>query len=286
MSKGIVILALGSPYYGSWALNLAMGLRKTQPDCNITLIYSGDARNYIAQYSSVFDQQIEIPKECITRNGFESFIRAKVCLYDLTPYDETIYIDADVMWFPYKSVHQLFDELKDVDITIGNRGECNLNTDPRLIWSNLDSMRAELGTDTVIYNLSSEFIYFKKNEKIKLFFEEAKSRFDSPGVEYVRFAGSVPDELAFQIAMIKTGIKPHKVPYLPFYWEAYEKKNAQLSELYKQDWYGYSIGGNTLSTQQVLAYNTLAQAYAPDFGLKWPMLCKSKSELFIDRKTI
>ncbi len=286
MSKGICIFALGSPYYGTWALNLAMGLRKTDPACNITLFYSGKARDYIMQYSSVFDKQIEVPKECITRNGFESFVRAKVCLYDLTPYVETIYIDADVMWFPYKPVSQLFDELKNIDITIGNRGECNLNTDPRLIWSNLDSMRSEFGSDTVIYNLSSEFIYFKKNEKVKLFFEEAKSKFDSPGVEYVRFAGSVPDELAFQIAMIKTGIKPHKVPYLPFYWEAFEKKNAQLSELYKQDWYGYSIGGNTLSTQQTLAYDTLARAYAPLFGLKWPMLSKSKNELFIDRKII
>lgn len=285
MSKGVCVIAAGSPYYGTLAINLAMGLKQTDATTHITLLWQGQAKQYIENYP-IFDNYIEIPNECTTRNGIENLIRSKVCLYDLSPYEETIYIDSDVIWCPYKPISKLFDELKDVDITIGNRGECNLNTDPRLIWSKPESMRKILGEDAVVYNLSSEFIYFKKNETNKLFFEEAKTRFDNPDVEYNRFAGGVPDELAFQIAMIKTGIKPHKLPYLPFYWESYEKRNLQLSELYKEEFYGYSIGGNVLSTQQKLNYDTLAKVYASNFGITHPFLSFNKRDLFTNRKQI
>jgi hypothetical protein len=285
MSKGVVIIAAGNAHYGGLALNLAMGLKQTDATTNITLLWQGQGKDFVQHYP-IFDNYIEIPKECTTRNGIESLIRAKVCLYDLSPYEETIYIDADVVWCPYKPISQVFEQLKDVEITIGNRGECNLKTDPRLIWSNLDSMRKVLGEDAVIYNLSSEFIYFKKSENNKLFFEEAKSVFDFPDVDYVRFDGGVPDELAFQIAMIKTGVKPHKLPYLPFYWESFEKRNLQLSELYKEDFYGYSIGGNMLSTQQKMNYDTLAKVYASNFGITHPFLSFNKRDLFTNRKQI
>lgn len=279
------MIAAGIHTYGQWCTNLAMGLKQTDATTNITLLYQGKALELISQYISIFDQVIEIPKSCTTRNGLDSLLRAKVCLYELSPYDETIYIDADVMWLPYKPISQLFDEMKDIDITIGNRGKTDLNTNPKLIWCKSENMRAVYG-DVTIYNLSSEFMYFKKNEKVQQFFEEAKKAFDVPGVDYTRFSGTVPDELAFQIAMIKTGVVPHKVPYLPFYWEPYEKKNKTLESLYKEGWYGYSIGGATLNYQQKMIYDALAKVYAKGFGIRFPFLSRNKRDILPSRKDI
>lgn len=283
--RGIVIIAAGVHTYGQWAVNLAMGLKQTDHTTNITLLWQDKAKELIEPYISIFDNVIEIPKECTTRNGLESLLRAKTCLYELSPYEETIYIDADVMWLPYKGINGLFDEIKDVDITIGNRGKTDLNTDPKLIWCKSEDMRNVYG-DVTIYNLSSEFIYFKKNDKVKEFFDLAKYYFDNPGVDYTRFSGTVPDELAFQIAMIKTGIIPHKIPYLPFYWEPYEKKNKALEQLYKEGWYGYSIGGATLNAQQKAIYDGLSKIYAKGFGIKYPFLSRNKRDILPSRKDI
>jgi len=284
--KGICIIACGNPYYGAWSLNLAMGLRYTQPDCNITLLWQGNAKQYIEQYIFTFNKVIEIPKECTLSNGFESLLRAKVCLYDLSPYDETIFFDADTIWFPFKPVSKLFEELSNAEFSIGCRSKNDLaNTDPRLVWCSKEELVKHYG-ECNIFNLSSEFIYFKKTETIKLFFDEVKKCFDNPLVEYRRFSGTVPDELAFQIAMIKTGVEPHKVPFLPFYWEPFERKNKVLSDLYKTDYYGYSIGGSTLQPLQKDTYDTLAKVYGQNFGVKYPFLSKSKRDLFTNRNTV
>lgn len=285
MKRGIVLISGGSPYYGSWAYNLAMGIRHSCRDLPITLLWKGGSKAFIEHYLSIFDKIIEIPDEYVNNNGFKSYLKAKTHLYELSPYDETIYIDADVMAHPYRCISNLFDELSECDITIGNRGMCDLSTDPRLIWAKLDSMREKFG-DIKIWNLSSEFMYFKKTEKVKVFFEEAQKAFADPGIEYTRFAGTVPDELAFQIAIIKTGIEPHKEKFLPFYWEHFENKNITQQNFITSEWYGYSIGGNIVTASQKSIYDNLATIYAKGFGVRFPFLSYNKRELFDNRKHI
>jgi hypothetical protein len=283
--KGVVLIACGNVMYGNYALNLCLGIKQADSNVNITLIYSGNALNQIQLYLHNFDKIIQIPDECIKSNGFESLLRSKVCLYDITPYDTTIFIDSDCMWFPNKRINDLFEELKDIDFTIGNRSKNDLSTDPRLIWCKSEELIRVYG-EVNIYNLSSEFIYFKKCDKVAEYFEYVKDSFDFPEVEYNRFGGTVPDELAFQIAMIKTEMEPHKTPYLVGYWEPYEKKQLNLSELYKTDKWFYSIGGNIMDPQMRLNYDTLAKIYATGFGIKYPFLSKNKRDVLLNRKNI
>lgn len=285
MKKGVVLIATGSPYYGSWAINLAISIKSTEPDTHITLLYSGNALQYISPYMHIFNNTKQIPDKYLMSNGFESLLRPKVCLYDLSPYDETIFIDSDCIFFPGKKVSSLFEDLKDVEFTMGNRSKNDLSTDPRLIWCSSEVLRARFG-DINILNLSSEFIYFKKTDNMKAFFKAAKKAFDFPDIEYNRFAGTVPDELAFQIAMIITGIEPHKTPYLLGYWEPYNKKNLNLSDLYKTDYYFYSIGGSILTSQMKLNYDTLAKVYAKGAGFKFPFLSKNKRDVINNRTNI
>src|ERR1035437_6223356 len=285
MTRGIVIIAAGTHIYGQWAMNLLMGLKTADSTIDVTLLWQGKSLDLIQHLLGNFNKVIEIPKECTTRKGLPSLLRTIVCLYDLSPYDETIYIDADVITFHNKSISILFDELKDVDITIGNRGKIDLNTDPKLIWAKSKDMKDKFG-EVTLYNLSSEFIYFKKTNKVREFFNIAKEAFDEPGIDYTRFAGTVPDELAFQIAMIKTGIKPHKEIFLPFYWEPYMKKNKTIDQLYKEQYYGYSIGGATLNHQQKQIYDSLAKMYAKGFGIKYPFLSRNKRDFLPERKDI
>lgn len=283
--RGVVLIAAGSSIYGQWAYNLTMGLKHTSPNINITLLWKGNAKNHIEPHLSLFDEVIEIQDECLISNGSESLLRSKVCLYELSPYSETIFIDSDVIWFPFKQVDELFDKLQGIEFTMGVRSKNNLHEDPRLIWATSENLRAVFG-EINIYNLSSEFIYFKKTDKVKEFFEVAKESFDDPGVDYNRFAGTVPDELAFQIAMIKTGLEPHSEHFLPFYWEHFHKKNLNVPAIYNTDFYGYSMGGNHNYPLQKQIYDNLAKFYAKAFGLKYPFLSSNKRDVFDNRYKI
>lgn len=284
MSKGIVLIACGSPAYGQWALNLCMSIRVTDPEANITLLHYGSGADHILPFSYLFENVTRIPDEFIVIDGIESLVRSKVCLYDLSPYDETIFIDADVICFPKKKVTELFDQLKDVEFTIGNRGEINPESESKFAWTSSKNLVEKFGGK--IFNLSSEFIYFKKGKVSKKIFSESKKAFDNPPVEYRRFAGAVPDELAFQVSMMKLGIEPHASPFLPFYWEAHEKKQYQLHELYRTEFYGYSMGGNTQHQIPMANYNNLARYYAQQFGLRHHYEMRDKRDFIAQRKMI
>ncbi len=277
-NKGILLLALGDQYYGTWAWNLATGIKFANPDTKVSLAYKGKALQFIEQVKSIFDNIIEVPDECINRNGFQSYLRAKTCLYELSPYDETIYIDADVIWFYNKDITPLWAEVSKTDFTIGCRGINDLNADPRMIWCKAPELLKVHGTNTV-YNLSSEFMYFKKTDAVKHFFKSVQKYFDNPGVDYTLFSGTVPDELAFQIAMMHdVGIKPHKEHFLPFYWEPYHKKNLIAPDIYNKEWYGYSVGGNSITPTQKLIYDSLADKYGKAFGARHTYQAWSKKD--------
>lgn len=284
MTKGVLLIAAGNQIYGQMAFNLAMGLKMAQPDIKITLAWKDMGKHHIEHYLSYFDGVIEIPDAYISRNGIKTYIRSKTHVYDLSPYDETIFIDADVIYFPQRGVNTLFDELAPHDITFSCRGMADLNTNPRLVWADVDQYK-KTGA-TILHNISSEFMYFKKTESVKKFFECAQKFFDNPTIEYRRFDNTVPDELAFQLAMIETGIKPHTDIFVPFYWEGYEKKAMNVPALYNGKWFGYSMGGATISPLQKSIYDNLVNYYSQKFGVRFPFLARSKRDVIKSRTNI
>lgn len=280
MTRGIIIIACGVEYYGELALNLAMSIKATDPDVSITLLWEGKAKNRIESGLQMFNNVMEISKEHLDRGGLKSLMRAKVCLDLLSPYDETMFMDADIIMNPYKKISTLFDELKDVKFTIGCRERILLSEGKgRFQWANAEDVSRVTGYSGESYNLSSEFVYFKKTEAVKNFFSIAREYFDNPEVEYKRFAGTVPDELAFQLALIKTGLKPHANQFLPFYWEPYQRKKFTAHEFYKSEWYGYSMGGAYYEQRQKEIYDSLASHYSQKFGRSFVFKCKNKSEV-------
>lgn len=285
--RGVVVIALGSTYYGGLALNLAMSIKTGSYETDITLIYNDSAIGHIKQYIHIFNQTIRIPDDYIKSNGFDALLKSKCYIYDLSPYDETIYLDADTIFTPFKSITLLFEELKDVDFTMGNRGISDLSLDPRLIWVDNDKFIERYG-EVKLYNLSSEFIYFKKTELNKAFFDLSKEFYDDPEIEYRMFNGGVPDELAFQLTMIhmEDMVKPHKVPFLPGYWEHYSKKNFTLKQLYDSEFYFYSLGGNQLSGNMATNYDSLVKVYSKGFGIKYPFLSRNKKDVIRARNNV
>lgn len=264
--RGIILLAAGHAYYGNYAFTLAVSIKNATPDIPISILVEGAGINHLPGHKlAIFDKIIHVDKECYTCKNSESrdIFKIKTCLYDLSPYKETLYFDVDMLWLPRKSVHQLFDEFKDCDFSMSNRGSMSISDAKHgfIQWANPEHIKAAYGfTDEKIYNASSEVIYFKKDKSVKKLFTQAKKNFDFPKVNYQIFGDNQPDELSFIIAMMQTGIYPHKDSFFPAYWEHYEKKNMSNAEMY-QKFYLASFGGSIQSNSTHQFYNNLAKYY-------------------------
>ena len=107
--------------------------------------------------------------KCFYSNGIFQPYKAKLYAYTLSPFDETIFIDADVIMFPKgRNLNDIFNELADVNFSIQNRSNYDVSTDIKPdMWADLQDIKKEYKVTTgTFYYISSEFFYFKKVKEV------------------------------------------------------------------------------------------------------------------------
>jgi len=288
MKQGVILVACGHPYYGNYANQLCRSIKVVAPGTKVVLAHGDNGAGHLYQHNNHFDQMIPIPEDMMRTNGLKDYLKVKTCLYELSPFKETIFVDADCIWTPQKPITILFEQFKDIPFTIANRGKIELEkaassfihwADPKAIAEKYSIKKGWL------YNLASELIYFKKSKEVKKLFAEARAVFESPKIDYKPFARSLPDELAFEIAMLKTGIYPHAAPFIPFYWEHFERRRLKVSEIY-QNYFAYSLGGNIVNKTCASIYKSLATNYNKQFGINGYFPAKDKKSFLPERQQI
>lgn len=291
-TKGIVLIALGHGYYGRMAHNMAASLKVCEPDMPIAIICNDSAMEYLKVYniSRTFDHVITAPAEAYTRNGKREYIKAKTFMYDLSPFDETIFMDADMVWMPRHKPSELFEQLKDVDFTVQNRGYLDISETDKLakyvMWADLNEVvEAHKLKEGKYYQVHSEFVYFKKKAAVKKLFDKWKETYDNLKVNHFNFAGAIPDELPLSIAMIKTGVYPHADNYIPIFWFATEKKFPPDAVLFT-DFFAFSVGGSFHNSQQKNLYNRLVQYYFNRLGLSHAWKLQNKRNFLPERRNL
>jgi hypothetical protein len=229
-------------------------------------------------HKSHFHSMIECPQEYYLTHGRHDFLKAKTFLYELSPFSQTLFLDADMLWLPKRSVNEIFDMLKDFDFTIQSRSVMDLDkitNEKQIQWAKSSDIKKKYGSGK-LFNVSSEFIYFKKKPKIKKMFKDAQKIHVSPGISNAPFAGAVADELSFACSMLKNNIEPHQEIFRPCYWEAMQHQRLQAPSLYQQ-YYAYSFGGAFASPYEQKMYNNLAQHYCNQFGVQYFPLRQKRS---------
>jgi len=285
MEKGIVLIALGSPDYIRMAYNLAISIKAAEPEVLITLVDDGKSKDYLKDAAELFDKIIECPKEYYFKDGTESYVKAKVHLYELSPYHKTLFIDSDTAWNPYKKPSDLFEQLKNVRITFKNTGYYSIKEDKGYdnnkytYWFDMKEMLKEysLKSDNV-YQLQSEFIYFERCSPIKKFFDDAIKIYENPKVKsLIPFAGQmISDEMAFSISMALNNLKPHKINWLPTYWHFLSNdKVIENPSIFVNNYYAFSIGGTNAPAHVMKFYsNIIKRAFMKVGGI--PFTIKTK----------
>jgi hypothetical protein len=232
----------------------------------IALAYTKSSITHISGHLDKFDKLIEVPEKCYKRKGNTEYIKAKTYIYSLTPFDETIYLDADTLWLPKKPIDNLFKELEGENLVIQCRGAVPLDQEVlarKSFWCDLKEYKEVYGGEK-FYSLSSEFIYFKKCKEVSKFFSDSIKIYDNLKINHTLFAGGIPDELVFNISMLQNNIVPTKEVYTPIYWEQAERKNMKEAQMHQQ-FYSYSVGGKLLSKTEKTFYNNLAKFYGTQF---------------------
>lgn len=278
MKKGILIYAFGHTNYYKMAAVLAASIKSNDPlpVCLVTDIEVQPA------HAKLFDIVKAPTAKCITEGSNTQYIKAKLFMYDLTPFDETIFLDVDQVLIMGRTLSPVFNELKDVEITISNTGVAGES-----IWADIKEVKALYGNKP-FWNFHSEFVYFKHCETAKKYFNAAKKVYSDNKIKSAqRFSnGNMADELALQAASIITGIYPHKQNWLPNFW--YDR-NRGMSRLYPYQLAGYitySIGGNALPAPVKNNYNTLAKHYFAKHGLPNPYQVEDKRSFLPERKLV
>lgn len=262
IKRGIILIATGHPYYGRMAYNLACTIKASE-DVPIAVVYSGAGLSHLSmQQLNIFDQVIPLPEAI--GPGFAP----KLYLNELSPFDETIFFDADMLWLPKRKPSELFDELAPHDYTGITEGWHDLDHQEQkhvnqayYFWADIVEISKVYGIKSgKIYQWRSEVIYFKKNELTDRFFKTAQQIHDNPGLESIRRFGTyVPDELAINISAAIHGIHPHKTNWTPAYWH---KLNRDIipepSSLHQ--WYLMSFGSNFASGSLKKIYDQIAKA--------------------------
>ena len=277
MKKGILIIACGHQYYGKMAAALAASIR-LKSDIAIHLAYAGNALTLLKDNElKLFNSKSEIPNDFYYHAGQAKWIRTKMFIYDLSPFDETLYLDSDMLWLKL-SPDELMNELSAHDITFPNHG---VN---ETMWAKSGEIKAAYG-EGKYYSIHSELIYFKKNDKVKRWFDTAKEVYDNLKVSHKVFAGAIPDELPFSIAGALTETYPHEDNYKPVYWGHIEKKHKQIYQIATEYW-AFSMGGNVNTNKEKIIYDILSEMTYKKLGLQGFHKWTEKRNFLKERKNV
>ena len=275
-TRGILLIALGAPEYGWMAANLAASIRYHDREIAIHLVHSDSSvAHFTASHCGLFTSMELCPIGYYTRAGAMAteYIKAKTHIYDLTPFDETLFLDVDMYILPHTHMSTVMSELSAIcDYTIENRGYIDLSLpDDQLdknysTWANILDVKHHYKTTGRFYHLHSEFIFFKKNEANKKFFETVREVYDTRPVAWVVFDGAVPDEYAFDIATCITGHYPHRDDYIAIYWHGMDGRQDWNKKVVK-NYIGFSLGGNYIPDWLISKVNTYKQLYRTSLRL-------------------
>lgn len=291
-STGILIIAAGHPYYGRLAMNLITSIKVNFPNTKIALAYAGNGLQQIKKLFDLgkyIDHLIEVPAGLIPD---ERWINLKLHLPELSPFDNTLYLDADMLWLD-KDPQKLFDQFSPCEFTCSNNktmpvvdGVAQGNEKEFTWWFDVAEMIEKYRIkETTMANIRSEMMWFKKSEPVRQMFSMAAEISKNPLIKARKFAGGIPDEFALEIAIGITGMPMHKTPFLPIYSEMIDQKWLTIKDCISRGYFAYSVAGGNYIWHIKFEYDHLVKVNANKAAMRHNtiFLLKQKSDFLPER---
>jgi len=167
VARGYITLAQnsGSVDYIKQAYALALSIKLTQKGVNNFAVCVESRDCVPTQYRHVFDYIIEIPNDEAKDSTWK--INNKWKYYEMSPFDETVILDADMVfttdishWWDFLSEHNIYYTNK----VLNFKGRYAKDNAYRSLFRNNN-----------LPNVYTAFFYFKKTKNAKAFFETCKN---------------------------------------------------------------------------------------------------------------
>lgn len=261
---GITIIALGYELYGTCAYNLALSLKAYDDRIRVCLLYEPSAVKTLTRSElDYFDQMIEIDPNDYA-GGYQ---RAKLCINKYTPYDFTVYLDADNIWLPGKTPSHFIGEVMHDKFRIGMYGgystKSGIQKEGYTFWGDPGSIVRHFGIKEFMPQTISGYYSFWKSEENDKLFELARQVYDDQTAPHKKWAGGKADEYCFNVAMGLLGIT--QAPYNAIYFDKVDGKKTP-EEIYKNFW-AIAMGTHKCSDNLVVLYNQLVNKYSQVKGM-------------------
>lgn len=260
MKQEILLFALGDPSYGGYAFNLALSIKRWNPDLYIRLVYEDQAIENLSDFhKSFFNSLVPIKREDLYENGKFFPARAKTRMYDYIQADECLFLDVDAVALKdlqpllnYCSNHESY-YLTQIhrfwDISQGTESI------PDMAWATAKTIweHYKFSDNAVMPCTQSSFAYIKRCKQSEDFFKQLKENIDYNPIPLEKLAykwgGSQPDELYLNVTMAQLGLLP-KMDITPIYFHNFHLRYDQLDECYLLGLFGAKgMTSNTLIKQ-------------------------------------
>ena len=159
MSQGYLVMAQGN--YAKQAEYLAASIRATQSKVSGISVITDQPVDH-----ALFDHVIALPEHDMAV-GADWKIHNRAQFLDLTPYNETVILDADMLFLT--DVSHWWNNFTHYDLLLTNRVQTYRGN-----WVEQSPYRKTF-VDNQLPNVYSAFVYFKRNERAREFFDLVKS---------------------------------------------------------------------------------------------------------------
>ena len=267
MTKGIFITSFGSKVYAYLAYNLAYSIKHFDSDVHITVCTDGNVGYLEESQKAVFNDVIRFPEEWKTINGAFNPGNVKVRCFDLLPYDETLYLDADAC--ALQSIKPVLDGLSKaggyyythlygIESLSKNELTCNQ-------WAFSKDLIEHFGLkeDSDYCGSNTSIQWVKKCKESKHFIETLIKNYDTPIPLHKlknQWGGSQPDELYIGVTMNQLGITGQMPEAFMFFGNVIDRRNLGTI---RKDHYILSVYGGKLYTRPTYTewYDNLLKEY-------------------------
>ena len=288
LPQGGLIGAFGHPMYGFYAFNFAVGWKVKNPEIPLAIVIAHGSLNMLEPYQKeIFDIIIEADEKWVSGIHGKDYMKFKLHLNDITPFEKTLYCDVDMQWCPERSPSDLFLLLKGKQFEIANRGYKVAVNAPAsdYDWLPLSQAHAMYKAEKVL-DVSSEVIYFEQGKVSDSIFSNAQKVYNDNKLSVRKFSHAVPDEPYLMMGIALSGHEVDYIKWEPSFWQGNYFKDLKKEENVYQ-FYLISAGGDINHPNTKRIYNNLTGMYHHAYGIKTPYYqIQSKINILKERQKV
>lgn len=207
-SEGYLVLALDDPRYVDLAANLALSIRRIETRPVSMAVSRG--QSIAPAYHPLFDRIIEISPDLDIRGAMN-----KVVMDRVTPYDRTMYLDADCLLINNR-IEFFWRKFRGHGMAVEGHRQSRGAAFACSLGSKDAAELCRLLTVPFLTVFNAGVIYFETTDEGRAVFDRARDLYQGPLRESLTYRykhpGEYADEPIFAAALAQLGIPPHESP--------------------------------------------------------------------------